>query len=96
MTFEIMKKAERFNLYFYADVEKGLHQTSEEMRSWEAELHRNNCEIEMVKMTSNHQMFYDLHKERESLQRDLFKSEKRFSNLFVLGKSLINSPLILN
>lgn len=93
---ELTKKAERFNLFFYADVENGLHQTSEEMRSWEAELHRNNCETEMVKMTSNHQMFYDLHKERESLQRNLFKSEKRFLNLFALGQALIQSPLIIN
>lgn len=93
---ELARKAERFNIYFYADVEKGLHQTSEEMRSWEAELHRNNCETEMVKMTSNHQMYFDLFRERRTIERSLFNSEMRFSNLFVISKSLIESPLILN
>lgn len=93
---ELARKAERFNIYFYADVEKGLHQTSEEMRSWEAELHRNNCETEMVKMTQNHKQYFDLFRERRTIERSLFNSEKRFSNLYALGQALIQSPLIIN
>lgn len=93
---ELARKAERFNLYFYADVEKGLHQTSEEMRSWEAELHRNICETEMVKMTQNHKQYFDLFRERRTIERSLFNSEMRFSNLYALGQALIQSPLIIN
>lgn len=91
---EAQAQAKNYSLQFYFNVNRMLDETSQEIRSLESELHRNTCEMEMVKMTSNHQQYFDLFQERRMLERSLFNCEKRFLNLNSLEQ--INFPMILN
>lgn len=91
---EAQSQVKNYSLQFYFNVSRMLDETAQEIRSLKSELHRNNCETQMVKMTSNHQQYFELFQERRMLERSLFNCEKRFSNLHSLDR--INFPMILN
>ena len=91
---EAQSQVKNYSLQFYFNVSRMLDETAQEIRSLKSELYRNICETQMVKMTSNHQQYFELFQERRMLERSLFNCEKRFSNLHSL--KAINISLILN
>lgn len=93
---ELCIKAAKTSLAFWQQVEQKRFETAQEVRSWEAELHRVKSEIVMVKMTNNHQQFADLTREKWSIERSLRSCNKRIANLNTLMCSIIQSPIILN
>lgn len=96
MSTDNLVNATKTSLAIWQQAEQKRFETAQEVRSWEAELHRVKSEIVMVKMTNNHQQFADLTREKWSIERSLKKSEASFLNIQSLCQTIINSPIILN
>lgn len=88
--------ATKISLAIWQQAEQKRFEIAQEVRSWEAELHRVKSEIIMVKMTDNHQQFAELYREKRHIERSLKKSESSSLNIQSLCQSFIQSPIILN
>lgn len=92
--FEI--EATKTSIAFWQNAEQKRFETAQEMRSWEAELNSINFELEMVKMTNNHQRFADLYKEKRHIERSLYRSKRSAKTIQTLCDTIVQSPIILN
>lgn len=94
--FDLAILAIKKSIEYYRNIEQKTFELGQEVRSWEAELHRINAETIMVKMTNNHQEFAELYKEKRSIEKSLHACEKSMKTLTALKRSYIECPLILN